>query len=77
MNAAEVVIGMINRDHVTMVLELFGKSICQAREAPYSHPQVQVLPLYKAGGNVLGIGVPADCASADATSATNSVARYT
>lgn len=44
-DAAEVVVGMVNRNHVAVILELLRKRVRQASKSPNTHPQIKVLPL--------------------------------
>lgn len=42
MHPAEIVIRMIDRNHVAVILKLFGEPIGEPREATNAHPQVEV-----------------------------------
>jgi hypothetical protein len=64
MDAAEIVIGMVDRNHVTVILEFLREGIREPRKSPHSHSQIQVLPLYKARRDVIAVRIAAQDASA-------------
>jgi hypothetical protein len=45
---AEIVIPMIDRNHVAVVLKLFGERICEPSEMPDAYTEIQILPLDEA-----------------------------
>jgi len=55
MDAAEIVIGVIDRNHVAVILELLGERVRESRESPHSHPEIQILSLDVAGRNVIPV----------------------
>ena len=73
-DSAEIVVGMIDRNHVAVILKLLGEGIRKAREAPDAHSEVEVLPFHVAGGDVLRIGRTAENARADADALGGTVA---
>jgi hypothetical protein len=67
---------MIDRNHVAVILELFGKGICQPGEPPNAHSQIQVLPFDIASRDVLPIRVSAQDASANTNALSGEVSRH-
>lgn len=53
MLAAEVVENHVEREHVSVILELLRESICEARETPILHTKGQVPTLHVCGRDVL------------------------
>src|ERR1700733_11127948 len=58
MDAAKVVIGKMNRNRQSQVVQLLRECIGQARKSSHRHAHVQVLALDKTGRNVAGARVP-------------------
>src|ERR1017187_6111543 len=56
----EVVVHMKQRDHGNVISEFLAKGIRQARKAPYVYSHVEILPLYIAGADMVGIRRPND-----------------
>jgi hypothetical protein len=54
MDAAEIVVGNVQRHGRRVVFELFGKAVGEPGKAPAGHPNRQVLPLDIAGRNLGG-----------------------
>ena len=69
-DAAKIVIRMIDRNHVAVILKFLRERIGQPREAPHAHSEIQILPLDEAGRDVLRVWRSAKntCANADAPS---------
>ena len=59
MNTAEIVIGKMETYSSSKILQFPRKGIRQSRESAKLHSDGQVLPLHKAGGDVLGVGISA------------------
>lgn len=57
-NSAEVIVHVVNCNRGDMILNLFLVRVGQAGESAHVHSHGQVLPLNKAGRNVLWIGTP-------------------
>jgi hypothetical protein len=74
MHATEVVVRMVDRNHVAVVLEFLREGIRQPCEAPDAHSQIQVLPLYITGRDVLPIRIPAQDACANANALCGAIA---
>ena len=53
MDAHEVVMKIVNRKGSFKASELLGKGVRQAGKPAHLHPNGQVLPFHKAGGDVL------------------------
>src|SRR5882672_7691831 len=49
---------------MTVVFDLLGKAICQARETAHSHTHCEILPFNKTGRNVIRVRLSAEYASA-------------
>ena len=45
-DAGEVVINGMDRDHSCVVLNLLTETICQSGKAPHAHPHRQIVTLY-------------------------------
>jgi hypothetical protein len=75
MYAAEIVIGMVDRNHVAMVFEFLGERIREASKAPDTHSQIQILPFDVASRDVIPVGIAAQDACADADASSGAVAR--
>ena len=58
MDAHEIVVHEVNRDGMGVILGFFREGIRQPREAPHSHPHVEILPLGIRRRDVLRIGIP-------------------
>src|SRR5206468_3669350 len=54
-NAAKVVMHIVERDGGNMILNLLAERIGQASEAPDLHPHREILPLNVAGADVLRV----------------------
>ena len=59
MDAPEIVIHVKERDCVAMIVQLLAKGVGQPREAPHSHPHVEILALNVARAYVFRIGATA------------------
>ena len=59
MNAAEVVIGEVQRDGCFQVRQFLAESVRQPREPANRHPHREVLPLHKASRDVLRVRIAA------------------
>jgi hypothetical protein len=59
-NPAEVVVHEVQSDGRSVVLDLLARSVGQPREPAHAHSHREVLPLDKAGRNVVGIRVADD-----------------
>jgi hypothetical protein len=57
MDAAKIVIRMIDGDHMAMVFEFLGECVRESREAPYPHPKIQVLPFNLTGRDVIAVRI--------------------
>src|SRR5258708_20684598 len=57
MNATEIVIREVQRNSSFQVRELLAESVGQPRESAHLHSHGQVLSLYKAGRNLIRVGV--------------------
>ena len=57
MNTAEIVVGKMQSARCFQVHQFLAESVRQPREPPKLHPHREILPLYKAGRDVLGIGI--------------------
>lgn len=66
MNLAEVVVGEVQRDHVSMHLDLLAKRVAEPSEAAHVHPHGQVLPLNVAGRDMALVWISGDCGGLDA-----------
>jgi hypothetical protein len=68
MHPAEIVIGAVDGNHVAVILKLLREGIGQAREAPDAHSQVQILPFYVTGQDMIAVRVAAQdaCTNTDA-----------
>lgn len=60
MHPPEVVPHEMEGHGMAQVLNLLGERIGQSRKPPHIHPHRQILPLRKAGGDMLTVGIPHD-----------------
>jgi len=44
MDAAEIMKSVVDRNHVAVILEFLGERICEPRESPDTHAEIQILP---------------------------------
>ena len=59
MDAAQIVIGMVNRDcGMAVILEFLRECIREPRKAADTHSQFKVLPLHEAREICFGSGLP-------------------
>jgi hypothetical protein len=58
MNAAKVVMHVVDRQRRDMILDLFRKRIGQSGKPAYMQSQGQILALHKSCADVFRIGVP-------------------
>src|SRR5882762_9798555 len=56
-DAAEVIVHVVNCQRMCVILDFLAESICQPSEAPHGHAHREILPFDKAGRNVFGIGM--------------------
>jgi len=59
MDADEVPIHEMNRYGVSVIVDLLRETIGEASKATHVHPHGEILPLYVAGADMLGVGVAA------------------
>ena len=59
-NAAVVVVHEVQRDGMTVVLQLLGKAVCQPRKPPHPHAHREVLALNVRRADVLWVRVAGD-----------------
>jgi hypothetical protein len=68
-NAHEIIVHEVDRHHMRVVFGLFRKGIREPRHATVAHADIQILALYIACGDVLGVGIAfdamLDCAGAN------------
>ena len=74
MDSTEIVIGMVDRNHMAMVFELLREGIGEPRETTDAHPQVQVLPFHVTSRDVLPIRIAAQNARSNADALGRTVA---
>ena len=74
MDSAEIVIGVVDRDHMAVVLEFLREGVRQAGEAPHAHAQIQVLSLYVTGRDVIAVRIATQDARARANASGRAVA---
>src|SRR5271156_4263428 len=60
MDSAKIIISKPERDGCRVILDLLGKTVCQASEAPNTHSHGKILPFYKASAHMLWVGIAAD-----------------
>ena len=60
-DAGEVVINGVDRDHSRVILNLFAETIGQSGKAPHTHPHRQIVTFHVGCAHVLGIGIATDC----------------
>ena len=75
MHATEIVVGMVDRNHVAVILEFLRERICEPREAANAHPQIQVLPFDITGRDVVVVRSAAQDARARSNASGRAVAR--
>jgi len=44
MDAAEIMKSVVDRNHAAVILEFLGERICEPRESPDTHAEIQILP---------------------------------
>ena len=59
MNAAEVVIGKVQRTRCFQVRQFLAETICQAREPAHRHTHREILPLHEASRDVARVRIAA------------------
>src|SRR5579864_2956495 len=60
MHSAKVVIHVVQRDHVTMVVDFLAESICEPSKPPHAHTHGEVLPFNIRRADMRGVRVAAD-----------------
>lgn len=60
MDAAEIVMHVVNGNHRDVVFDFLGEGVCQSSKAAHRHPHSEILPFYVAGRNVTGIRIADD-----------------
>ncbi len=60
MDAAKVVMHVVQSDRTCVIVQLFREGVCQPSEPPRLHPKREILTLYEASRNMLRVGAAFD-----------------
>jgi hypothetical protein len=72
-NSAEVVVHEMQGHGMTVILDLFGKAVCEPRETAHAHTHREFLTFYKAGRDVVRVRRSRDCSSAASNASSGAV----